>query len=130
MSRRALALGALVFSGAVQALISAPRSWIALHPVAWVPALLVIARLSGRRAFLAGWLVGAAANAAIFAWLVHTVATFTQLGAAAGVAVLAVFAAAHGLYAGIFAWGFAPIRREAGAVWPIAIAAWFTACEF
>jgi len=130
MSRRALALGALVFSGAVQALISAPHSWIALHPVAWVPALFVIARLSGRRAFLAGWLVGAAANAAIFAWLVHTIASFTDLGAAVGVAVLALFAGVHGLYAGVFAWGFAPIRRAAGGAWPIAIAAWFTACEF
>lgn len=130
MSLRALALGALVFSGAIQALISAPHSWIGLHPVSWVPALAVIARLSGRRAFLAGWLAGAAANAAIFAWLVPTIATFTQLGAAVGVVVLLLFAAAHGLYAAVFAWGFAPIRRRAGAAWPIAIAAWFTACEF
>jgi apolipoprotein N-acyltransferase len=130
MSRRALALGALVFSGAVQALISAPHSWIALHPIAWVPALAVIARLSGRRAFLAGWLVGAAANAAIFAWLVHTIATFTELGAVVGVAALLLFAALHGLYAGVFASGFGPIRRVAGGAWPIAIAAWFTACEF
>lgn len=125
-----LGIAALVASGAIQAAISAPASWIALHPIAWVPALLVLSRLAGWRAFLAGWLVGFAANAAIFAWLVHTVATFTSLGALAGVAALALFAAAHGLYAGVFAWGFAPIRRAAGPAWPIAIAAWFTACEF
>jgi len=127
---RFAAIAALVASGAVQALISAPQSWIALHPVAWLPALLVLSRLSGWRAFLAGWLAGFAANAAIFAWLVHTVSTFTSLGAAVGVAALALFAAAHGLYAGVFAWGFGPIRRAAGAAWPLAIAAWFTACEF
>ena len=129
MSRRALALAALVFSGAIQALIAAPHSWIWLHPVAWVPALLVIERLAGRRAFLAGWLTGAAANAAIFAWLVPTIAHFTQLGVVVGVLALLVFAAAHGLYAAVFAWGFGPVRRAAGSAWPFAVAAWFTACE-
>ncbi|RIL06926.1 MAG: hypothetical protein DCC71_05120, partial [Proteobacteria bacterium] len=114
----------------MQAAIAAPLSWLALHPVAWVPALWVIAQRSGRRAFFAGWLVGAAANAAIFAWLVHAVATFTQLGTLAGIAALALYAALHGLYAGVFAWGFAPVRRAAGAAWPLAVAVWFTACEF
>lgn len=132
MSRleRALALAALVFSGAIQAAIAAPHSWVALHPVAFVPALWVISRSTGRRAFFAGWLFGAAANATIFVWLVHTVATFTTLGAVPGVAVLALFAAAHGFYAAVFAWGFGPIRRAAGGAWPFAIAVWFTACEF
>lgn len=132
MSRvgRGLALGALVFSGTIQAAISAPHSWLALHPIAFVPALWVISRLSGRRAFLAGWLFGASANAAIFVWLVHTVSTFTTLGAWLGVGILALFAAAHGLYAAVFAWGCAPIRRAAGGAWPLAIAVWFTACEF
>jgi apolipoprotein N-acyltransferase len=126
----ALAVAALLFSGAIQAAISAPASWIWLHPFSWVPALLVLSRLRGLRAFAAGWLVGAAANAAIFAWLVHTIGTFTQLGSAAGVAALGLFAAAQGLYAGVFAWGLAPIRRAAGRAWPVAVAAWFTACEF
>ena len=130
MPAAALAILALVVSGAVQAWIAAPHSWIALHPVAWVPALCVIARFSGRRAFLAGWVVGASANAAIFAWLVPTIASFTQLGAALGGVVLLLFAAVHGLYAGVFGWGFAAIRRGAGPAWPLAIAAWFTACEF
>lgn len=128
--RSALALFALVFSGAIQALIAAPYSWVALHPVALVPALWVIARQSGRRAFLAGWLFGASANAAIFVWLVHTVTTFTALGAWLGISILVLFAAAHGLYAAVFAWGFARVRRAAGAGWPLAIAIWFTACEF
>lgn len=126
----ALALAALVFSGSIQAVIAAPYSWVALQPVAFVPALWVISRSSGRRAFLAGWVFGAAANATIFVWLVHTVATFTALGTLPGIAVLALFAAAHGLYAAVFAWGFGPVRRAAGAAWPFAIAVWFTACEF
>ena len=125
-----LALVALVFSGAIQAAIAAPHSWVALHPIAFVPALFVLSRLSGRRAFLAGWLFGAAANATIFVWIVHTVSTFTQLGAWLGVAILALFAAAHGLHAAVFAWGFARVRRATGAAWPLAIAIWFTACEF
>jgi apolipoprotein N-acyltransferase len=122
-------IAALTFSGASLAWISAPHSWVWLHSVSWVPAFAVFARLEGRRAFLAGWLAGFAAQAAIFVWLVHTIATFTPLGAAAGVAALALFAAFHGLAVAVFAWGFAPIRRSAGAAWPFAIAAWFTACE-
>jgi apolipoprotein N-acyltransferase len=125
-----LAIAALTFSGAIQAAIAPPSSWIALHPFAWIPALFVIAQLRGRRAFFAGWLVGATANAAIFAWLVHTIDAFTALGPLAGSVVLALFAATFGLYAGVFAWGFAAIRQASGAAWPFAIAAWFTACEF
>ena len=127
---RAAALAALVFSGAIQAAIAPPLLWIALHPLSWVPALFVIARLRGRQAFLAGWLVGASANAAIFAWLVHTIDVFTAFGALVGVLVLLLFAATFGLYAGVFAWGFATIRSRAGPAWPLAIAAWFSACEF
>jgi apolipoprotein N-acyltransferase len=128
--RRASAVLALLFSGAIQAAIAPPLSWIALHPLSWVPALFVIAQLRGRRALLAGWLVGASANAAIFAWIVPTIDAFTALGPFVGLLVLALFAAMFGLHAGVFAWGFAAIRRAAGPAWPLAIAAWFTACEF
>ncbi len=128
--RRSLAIAALGFSGAIQAAIAPPWSWTALHPISWVPALFVIAQLRGRRAFFAGWLVGASANAAIFAWLVPTIDTFTALGPLLGLLALALFAAAFGLYAGVFAWGFAAIRGASGPAWPLAIAAWFTACEF
>ncbi len=127
---RAFPVLALLFSGAIQAAIAPPFSWIALHPLAWVPACFVISRLRGRRAFFAGWLVGSSANAAIFAWLVPTIDVFTALGPAVGVLALALFAATFGLYAGVFAWGFAAIRSAAGSAWPLAIAAWFTACEF
>lgn len=128
--RPAAAISALLFSGLVQALIAPPLSWIALHAIAWVPALAVIAALPPRHALLAGWLVGASANAAIFHWLVHTVGTFSNLPHAVGVLVLLLFAAVFGLYAGVFALGFGWVRGAAGPAWPFAVAAWFTACEF
>ena len=53
---------ALLFSGVAQAAISPPLSWIWLHPVSWVPAFAVFSRLDGRRALVAGWLVGLAAG--------------------------------------------------------------------
>ncbi|MDJ0866881.1 MAG: apolipoprotein N-acyltransferase [Myxococcota bacterium] len=126
---RLLAITALVLSGAVQACIAPPLEWVALHLVSWVPALLVLARLRGRRAFAAGWLVGFSAQAAIFAWIVHTVGVFSNLPRPAAVAVWLLFAAATGLYAGVFALGLAPLRRACGALWPLGAAAWFTACE-
>ena len=51
---------AVVFSGAIQAAVSAPLSWIWLHPIAFVPAFWAFDRLEGRDALLAGWLAAAA----------------------------------------------------------------------
>lgn len=101
-----------------------------LHPVSWVPALWVFARLSGRRALLAGWLVGASANLAIFYWLAGTVTRYGGIPTPLAFLVLLVFAAATGFYTAVFAWGFARVRRAAGRCWPFAIAAWFCALEF
>lgn len=124
------AVAALVFSGLVQAVISPPMSLVWLHPVAWVPAFLVFERVRGRRAFLAGWLVGFSANLGIFYWLIHTLTAFTDLPAIAGVAVLVVFAAGVGLYAGIFALGYRAIGRVSGSFRIVGLATWFVACEF
>jgi apolipoprotein N-acyltransferase len=120
----------LVFSGAVQASISPPLGWIFLHPVSWVPAFWVFSRLGGWRAFCAGWLVGASANGALFYWIAGTVDRFSNVPTPLPHLVLALFAAAEGLYAAVFAWGFGPIRRASGRWWPLAVAAWFTAVEF
>jgi apolipoprotein N-acyltransferase len=121
---------ALMFSGSVQAWIAPPSSFVWLHPIAWVPAFAVFARLDGRRAFFAGWLVGTSANLTIFSWLAATVTRYGGLPLPVAMLVLLLFAATSGLYAGIFAWGFGPIRRVAGAGWPFAIAIWFCAVEF
>lgn len=121
---------ALLFSGSVQALMSPPLGWIALHPVSWIPAFAVFSRLRGRRALAAGWVVGIAAELAIFCWLPGTVARFGGLPMPVAVLVWLLFAAATGFYAAVIALGFARIRRAGGAAWPFAIATWFTAVEF
>jgi len=120
----------LLFSGCVQASISPPLGWIFLHPISWVPAFWVFSRLEGRRAFCAGWLLGASANAAIFYWIAGTVGRFSSVPSTLSTLVLALFAAAAGLYAAVFAWGFGSVRRASGRWWPLGVAAWFTAVEF
>jgi len=121
---------AVVFSGAIQAAVSAPLSWIWLHPIAFVPAFWAFDRLEGRDALLAGWLYGVAAQATIFSWVIHTVSTFSNLPWPVAVLILGLFAAVFGFYGAIFGWGFAHVKRLSGAYWPLGIAAWFVACEF
>lgn len=111
-------------------LVSPPHGWIALHPFAGIPLLWVFNRLSPGRAFLAGWLVGFAVDLGLFYWLAHTAHSFFGLSPWAGVGALLVFCLVYGLHLGIFAWGFARIRRASGGWWPFAIAAWLVACEF
>ncbi len=125
-----LVLIALLYSGLVQALISPPLNWTLLHVLSWVPAFWVFSRLSGRRAFLAGWLVGTSANLAIFYWLMFTAHNFLGIPVLLTPLVLLFFAAWVGLYVAVFAWGFQRIRRSAAGAWPFAIAAWFCALEF
>ncbi|HEX2612997.1 MAG TPA: hypothetical protein VHO02_05355, partial [Fibrobacteria bacterium] len=125
-----LTLLSLLFSGIAQAAVSPPLSWIWLHPFSWVPAFAVFSRLEGRRALLAGWLVGLAAEMAIYCWLPGTIARFGGFPVPLAVLVWLLFAAGTGFYTAIFAWGFARIRRTAGPWWPLAIAAWFCALEF
>ena len=121
---------ALALAGVTQAWISTPLNAVALQLVTWAPALFVLSRMEGPRAVCAGWFLGAVANASIFVWLVPTVERFTTLGLLGGVGVLALFAAVFGFYGAVFGWGVAAVRRAAGPWWPLAIAAWFVACEF
>ncbi len=124
------ALVALLFSGLVQAAISPPWNLLWLHPVAWAPAMLVFSRLEGRRALLAGWLVGLSATLAIFAWLPGTMHRFGHLPVWFAAFVWLLFAAAMGFHAALFAWGYPLARRAAGAWWPAAVAAWFCGLEY
>jgi apolipoprotein N-acyltransferase len=120
----------LLFSGLAQAAISPPLNWIVLHPVSWVPAMAVFSRLEGRRALLAGWAVGIAAELAIFCWLPGTVSRFGNLPVPVGVMVWLLFAVLTGFYTAVFAWGFSRLRRLGGRRWPFVIAVWFCALEF
>ena len=124
------ALLSLLFSGIAQAAISPPLGWIFLHPFSWVSALAVFSRLEGRRALLAGWLVGTSAELAIYIWLPGTVIRFGEMPAPVGALAWLLYAAFTGFYTGLFAWGFARIRRAGGTRWPFAVAAWFCALEF
>ncbi len=95
-----------------------------------MPAFAVFSRLAGRRAFLAGWVVGASANAAIFYWIPETIIQFSNLPPVIAGLVFALFALATGLYTAVFAYGYERIRRGSGRFWPIGVAVWFTALEF
>ena len=128
--KASLAVLALLFSGGVQASILPPLGWTFLQPVSWVPAFWVFSRVEGRRAFLAGWLMGASASAAVYYWIAETVGRFSSVPSPLSYLVLALFAAFGGLYAAVFAWGFGPVRRASGRWWPLGVAAWFTAVEF
>ncbi len=101
-----------------------------LHFVSLAPALIVLSRLEGRRAWLGGWLYGSAANAAIFWWLMPTIERFTNLGLVGGVGVLALFSLLFGLHGAVFGWGASAVRRASGSLWPLGLAAWFVACEY
>lgn len=101
--------------------------WLQL--VAWVPVLLILYRLPPGRALLAGWLVGAAALTIGISWLVPTLDDFSGLSPAASVAALLTLALVGGFHVGVFGWGLAAIRRASGPWRPVAVAAWFTACE-
>lgn len=125
-----LTLLSLLFSGVGQSVISPPLGWIFLHPFLWIPALAVFSRLEGRRALLAGWLVGTSAELAIYIWLPGTMVRFGEIPVAVGALLWLLHAAFTGFYTGLFAWGFARIRRGGGARWPFAAAAWFCALEF
>jgi apolipoprotein N-acyltransferase len=124
------AIPALIFSGAIQTLLSPPVNLWLLHPIAFAPAIYALRHREGGRGLLAGWIMGAAANAAIFPWVVHTVQTFSNLPTWAALLCLLGFALVWGFYGAVFGWGFGVVVRRAGTWWPVAIAAWFTACEY
>jgi len=126
----ALLVLAVLVSGVAQAMISAPASWIWLHPVSWIPAFWAFNQLDGRKALLFGWLCGIAGQASIFYWLLDTITVFSNLPLPVAMVILLAFSAVFGFYVGIFAWGFGLVRRLSGRAWPLGIAAWFCACEY
>jgi len=95
-----------------------------------LPGLWALSQLRGLQALLGGWLLGTSALLAIFYWIVHTVKTFSNLPTPVAVVVLVAFSLFWGFYAAVFGWGFQAIRRFSGELWPLGLAAWFTACEY
>jgi apolipoprotein N-acyltransferase len=120
----------LALSAATQGLVVPPLSMVWIHPICFAPALWVLSAARGRRAFLLGWFWGFLMELVVFYWLVFTARTFSNLPTPLAAMVLVLFGLAYGAYGGFFAWGLARIRRASGAWWTVAVAAWFTACEF
>ncbi len=120
----------LVLAAVLQLWASEPVNLNVLLLVSWVPAIWILTRLEGRAALFAGWLAGAAGNAAIFYWLVPSTERFTGAPWPVGVLALAFFALAWGGYGAIFGLGARAVRRASGPWWPVTIALWFVACEF
>jgi apolipoprotein N-acyltransferase len=129
-SKALLAVAALAFSGLVQGLVFPPLNYYWLQPWALAPGFYVLGRLSSRRAFFGGWLMGVLANLALFYWIAETVTRFAGVSYALGVVALLLFAAFAGLYLGIFGWGLGYLRLVSGPAWPFVSAAWFVTCEF
>src|SRR5579871_1955370 len=117
-------------SGLAQFVIAPPLGLAFLHPLAWVPAFWAFSRSSSRASFLSGWLAGTAGRVAFYYWLVPSMRNYTNLPTIAALGVLLLVGLVSGLDLAVFGWGFAAVRRAAGAWWPLAVAAWFTACEF
>ena len=120
----------LVSCGALQVWVSAPASHVWLHFAAWAPVLAILFRLPPLRRTLAGWLVGSAAYAFIFAWLPVTIAEFSSLSPTSGWLLLVVLSLAQGLPVAVFALGMAGLREESGSAWVLSVPAWFVVCEF
>jgi len=120
----------LVVSGLLLPITAPPLGLYGLHLLLLAPPMTLLSRLGGRSAWLGGWLYGAAASAGIFWWLVPTIDRFTALGAVGGLAVLALFGLAFGLFGAVFGWGARGVRAASGPLWPVGLAAWALACEF
>ena len=120
----------LALCGAVQALFQAPFEAWWLQVIVWVPVLLILDRLSPGRALLAGWLVGSAALVIGLSWLAPTLVEFSGLGRGASVAALIGLAVVGGFHVGVFGWGLRAVTRASGPWRPVAVAAWFVACEW
>ncbi len=90
-------VGPGVASGALLTLaLPDPGLWF-LAPVALVPLLLVLPRLSRGRAFLAGFVAGVVANAGIFHWIAHTAVSMSEFPWALATGVLLAFSLYGGL---------------------------------
>jgi apolipoprotein N-acyltransferase len=130
--RRGRTLGVLLvllLCGGLQVLTLPPRAWWWLQPLLWVPPLFVLSRLTPGRAMLAGWLVGAAACFVGLYWVAELLETFAHLPPVLCFAALVGVSLLWGFHLGIFGWALGAIRRGSGAWWPVAVAAWFVACE-
>jgi len=127
MNRSPLALASLcALSGAAYGLAHQPGAWGLLAWVSIAPLLWACGCAGPGRAFVYGWIFGAAGWAAAMPWLVDTAARFLLLPRPAAVLAFAGFCALEGLQfalaAGLARWAAEGLRREAGWTVPAALA--------
>lgn len=113
---------AAVLSAVLVTLALPDFGWWPLAFVAWTPLLRVLPDARPRDAFLASWATGTLAHLGIFPWIVHTAVTMSDFPMPAAIAVLAVFAVAHGVAWGVVGW-FVRVAAGAGSAGFVATAA-------
>ncbi len=130
---RLRALAAALFGAACVGAAQPPLDLALPALVAWGPALVLARRVDWRRRFRLGWLLGFGYQVILFFFLAPTTVNMTGLPYAAGLGVVALYAAWHGLIGGLFLALAEPARRaaERRRPWlgPLAVAATFTAVE-
>jgi len=135
MARRLGAFGAALF-GVVAIRVALPEPNLALPAlVAWVPVLILARReMSWRQRLRLGWLLGFGVELLLFWFIGFTMREMTTLPAVAGVGLTVLYAAWHGLLAGVFLALAEPARRAAAArlrgAGPVAVAAVYAAVEW
>jgi apolipoprotein N-acyltransferase len=99
----------------------------------WLPALVLAREVGWKRRFRLGWLLAAGYEVILHFFLAPTIENMTGLPFAAGLGVVALYAAWHGLIGAVFLALAEPVRRVAERRWlplgVIAVAALFASLE-
>jgi apolipoprotein N-acyltransferase len=104
-----LASTAGVFGGLI--FLPAGLDWFAWFFL--IPLLLILGRVSVRRALVLGWLTGVVGHSIAFGWLWSAVARLQEVSLATALPPFLLFVAYHGLQVGLFAAAVAALRRPA-----------------
>ena len=121
--------------GALAVILAFPTfGWVLPVLVAWTPLLVLSRDSTWKQRLLYGWLMGFVYQAVIFRWIVFTAREMSGLPTVAGVGLLVLFAAWHGLMCGVFLALSEPARRaiekRSVAFVPIALAALYVSIEW
>lgn len=120
-----------VLTGLVLALVAPPVNLWWLHPVAFVPVLLLFRGPEHPNdPWILGYAYGVGAQGAIYSWIAATIDLFSDLPSVAVWGVMVIAALAFGIPY-LFTFGFVPrFRRWFGSAWPLAFAAMQLVVEY
>ncbi|MCA9567493.1 MAG: apolipoprotein N-acyltransferase [Myxococcales bacterium] len=92
-----------------------------LHLLQWVGLVPMLAMMGDtRRDRRLGLLYGAVATGAIYAWIAHTIVTFSNLPMPVAVLILGLFSVAFGSPYAVLWGSVAPLRERLGSAWVLA----------